>query len=397
MKIKEVHLTFKRRRNMKKKSVLATVLATGMALSLGACGSSSTATSSSSEESSSAASATSSTSAASSSSTATTSSGSEAVSSTSTTASGDKIDIQFLIKATDSDFWQQAVVGAKNFEYEHDDVTVTVQGPVSEADTAEQTEILDNIITTHPDGIAAAPTLEDNLSAGFDRAAEEGIPVAVFDNQPSTDNYISLFATDTVSAGKAVGEAFLNELKNRGVEPKGKVGLVSPMAGSLTVSRREDGFKQYLADNAPDIEVLEPIYCDNDIPKALQAAEDIYTANQSDLLGYFASNNASGDGVAQFMTENNLGDKLVACTFDSDEAEINAVKDGSIFLTAVQNPYQMGYQSVQCVYDVIKGTKTADDFDKFTDTGISLVTKENVDSEEMAGIIDPFTLKEYSD
>lgn len=320
-----------------------------------------------------------------------------AASSSTAEAPGDQVNISFLIKATDSDFWQQAVVGAKNFAFEHPDVNLTVQGPVSEADTAEQTEILDNILTTNPDGIAAAPTLEDNLSSGFDEAAKKNIPVAVFDNQPSTENYISLFATDTISAGKAVGEAFLKELDKRGVEKKGVVGLISPMAGSLTVSRREEGFKEYLKDNAPDIKVLDPIYTDNDIPKSLQAAEDIYTANQDDLLGYFASNNATGDGLSQFMTENDLGSKLVACAFDSDEAEINAVRDGQLFLTAVQNPYEMGYQSVQCVYDVIKGTKKAADFEKFTDTGISLITQENVDSDDMKGIIDPFSLKKYKD
>ena len=57
----------------------------------------------------------------------------------------------------------------------------------------------------------------------------------------------------------------------------------------------------------------------------------------------------------------------------------------------------MGYQSVQCVYDVIKGTKKAADFEKFTDTGISLITQENVDSDDMKGIIDPFSLKKYKD
>lgn len=312
------------------------------------------------------------------------------------TEAGDKLEIAVLIKGTDSDFWQQVLVGALNYEFENSDkVHVTTYGPTSEADTAEQTEILDGIVTTHPDGIVIAPTLKDNCSEGIDNAMSQGIPVAIIDNMPSTENYVSMFATDAETAGQQVAEKFVDELKNRGVEPKGVVGLISPMAGQDTVIKREKGFTDKLAEIAPDVQVLEPIYCDNDIPTALKAAEDIYTAHPDDLIGYFASNNATGDGLSQFLSENKLGDKLVACAFDSDEAEINAIREGALFCTAIQNPYQMGYQGVDCVVNVATGAKTAADYEKFNDTGVSLVDKTNVDDPDMAGIIDPFTLKEY--
>ena len=66
---------------------------------------------------------------------------------------GEPIEIAVVIKATDSDFWQQLLVGALNFDYEHDDVNVTTYGPVSEADYVEQATILDGVVVTHPDGI----------------------------------------------------------------------------------------------------------------------------------------------------------------------------------------------------------------------------------------------------
>jgi len=179
------------------------------------------------------------------------------------------------------------------------------------------------------------------------------------------------------------------------VEPKGTIGLISAMAGSDTLLKRENGFREYIAANAADITVLEPQYADNDIPTALSAAEDIYTANKDTLLGYYASNNCTGDGLAQFMTEHNLGDKLVAVVFDSDEAEINAIRDGFMLATAVQSPYNMGYMGCQTIYDLVKGNTKAEDYEKFIDTGATIVTTENVNDEEMVGVIDPFTLKKY--
>lgn len=308
---------------------------------------------------------------------------------------GEPIEIAVVIKATDSDFWQQLLVGALNFDYEHDDVNVTTYGPVSEADYVEQATILDGVVVTHPDGIVLAPTLVDNCNAGIEEAAAQGIPVVIADNPPSTDAYVTVYATDAYAAGGQMAELFLQELENRGVEPVGVIGLISAMAGADTLIKRESGFKDYMAENAPEITVLEPVYVDNDIPKALTAAENIYTANQDNLLGYFASNNCTGDGLAQFMTENNLGERLVAVVFDSDPAEITAIREGHMLGTAIQNPYNMGYLGCQAIYDIATGAKTAEDFEKFYDTGVSIVTGENVDDEEMAGVIDPFTLKLY--
>jgi len=310
--------------------------------------------------------------------------------------SSDLIEIAVLIKATDSDFWQYVLVGALNFAYEHsDEVHVSTYGPPAEADTAEQAEIMDNIVTTRPDGIVVAATLSDGLNNGIEAAYEAGIPVVTIDNKVTTDKYITHYATDNIAAGGLAAERFVEELKARGVELKGKVGLISAYAGVQVLGDREDGFVNRLKELAPDIQVLEKVYTDNDIPKSLEAAENIYSANKADLLGFFASNNATGDGLTQFVSENNLGDKLVCVTFDSDPAEIEGIRSGAIVATVVQDPYGMGYKGCQTIYEIVTGKKKPEDFEKYYDTGVVVVDKSNVDSPEMQGYIDPFSLKKY--
>ena len=311
-------------------------------------------------------------------------------------ASGEVIEIAVLVKAMDSDFWQYVLVGAQNYAFENSDkVHVTTYGPTSEADTAEQAEILDSIVTTKPDGIVIAATLTDNCNAGIDAAAAAGIPVVTIDNKVTTENYVTHYATDNLVAGASAAERFVAELDARKVEKKGVVGLISAMAGPQVLLDREDGFVNKLKELAPDITVLEKVFVDNDIPKALTAAEDIYTANKDNLVGYFASNNATGDGLAQFITENSLGDKLVCVTFDSDKTEIDGIKSGALVATVIQDPYGMGYKGCDTIYQIVSGAKTAADFEKYYDTGVSIVDKTNVESEDMAGIIDPFSLKQY--
>jgi len=61
----------------------------------------------------------------------------------------------------------------------------------------------------------------------------------------------------------------------------------------------------------------------------------------------------------------------------------------------IQDPYGMGYKGCDTIYQIVSGAKAASDFEKYYDTGVNIVDASNVDSEEMAGIIDPFSLKQY--
>jgi ribose transport system substrate-binding protein len=63
------------------------------------------------------------------------------------------LNIAVIIKATDSDFWQYMVIGARNYAKEHPNVEVTLFGPASEADVDKQVAILENVIAKKPDGI----------------------------------------------------------------------------------------------------------------------------------------------------------------------------------------------------------------------------------------------------
>ena len=303
------------------------------------------------------------------------------------------LNVAVLIKATDSDFWQYTLVGAKNYAVEYPDrVVVKDYGPPSEADIDQQVQILDEIITGKPDGIVIASTSSDAANAGIEKAMDQGIPVVTIDNQVTTDKYVTHLATDNKAAGAAAAEMFVKTLKDRNVELKGKVGIISSMAGVQVLNDREDGFAEKMKELAPDIEVLEKQYADSDIARALELAENIYTANQSDLLGIFASNNQTGDGLARFMTERKLGDKLVCITFDSDAEEVEAIKNGAIVGTVVQDPYGMGYKGVDTIYEYIVNKK---EFEKYYDTGATVVTKENIEDETVKGLLDPFSLKKF--
>jgi hypothetical protein len=53
------------------------------------------------------------------------------------------LNIAVIIKATDSDYRQYMAVGAENYAKEHPNVRVTIYGPQSETDVAQQLAILE--------------------------------------------------------------------------------------------------------------------------------------------------------------------------------------------------------------------------------------------------------------
>ena len=299
-------------------------------------------------------------------------------------------DIAVIIKATDSDFWQYLLVGAKNFGIENPDlVKVTTYGPPSEADIAEQVAILENVVSTNPDGIVIASTSSDATVAALEDAYSKGIAVITVDNRVNTDMVHSFLATDNTVGGALAADKMVEYMKAAGMPLEGKVGVVSAMAGVQVLTDRDAGFTTRLAELAPEIEILETKYVDNDIIKALGVTEDLITTYGDELVGIFADNNHSADGVARAIGEQGLQDSIIVTGYDSDPEEVAAIKSGVLKAIMVQDPYGMGYKGVQSAVTIIEGGSLP----AYVDTGVTAVEKSNVGDPAVQGLLDPYTLK----
>lgn len=301
-------------------------------------------------------------------------------------------DIAVIIKATDSDFWQYLLVGAKNYEVEHPDlVKITTYGPPSEADIAQQVSILEDVISTNPDGIVIASTSSDASVPALEMAYDKGIAIITVDNKVNTSKVHSFLATDNKVGGALAAQKMVDFMKAQGIALKGKVGIVSAMAGVQVLTDRDDGFKSELNKLAPGIEVLDARYIDNDIVKALSATEDLITTYGDELIGIFADNNHSADGASRAIGEQNLQDKIILTGYDSDPEEVAAIKAGVLKAIMVQDPYGMGYKGVDSAVKVIEGGTLPG----FVNTGVVAVTKANVNDSDVQGVLDPYSMKKY--
>lgn len=301
-------------------------------------------------------------------------------------ASKEPYKISVIVKATDSDYWQTLIAGAEAAEKDlNGKVIVTPDGPPSEIDIDKQVSILENVISTKPDAICIASSSSDATVPAVEDAMSQGIPVITIDNKLNTDNYTSFLATDHRAAAAEAAEAMVKDWEKMGIDPSGKkVIVISSVAGSKVNTDRDEGFIEKIKELVPDIVVLETQYADNDISKALSIAESTIAANP-DLIGIFADNNHMGVGVAKALEETGKYTDIVCYAFDTNEDEINALKNGILRGLVVQNPFGMGYDGVKYAVDAIEGRPVQKDI--IIDA--TIVTKENMDQPEIHKLLYP--------
>jgi ribose transport system substrate-binding protein len=274
-------------------------------------------------------------------------------------------------------FWQTvhagAIKAAREFHFE-----VEWNAPTLEVDSSRQIEIVESMINRHVAGIVLAPVDRQALVGVVERAAREGIPVAIFDSAIDTSRVIAYVATDNNEGGRMAARRLGEVLGG-----KGKVGVIGFMPGSASTMEREDGFQNEIRAHFPGIEIVGMQFGMADRAKAMAETENILTAHP-DLAGLFADNESSSSGAVQALkSRHSTSVKLVA--FDASDQLIADLRDGVIDSLVVQNPFRMGYESTRAI-----GLKLAGQAPQAKiDSGATLVRREHLEKPEIKALLHP--------
>ena len=300
-------------------------------------------------------------------------------------AQGDKFSdakIDVIVKATTSQYWATVFDGARKAAQVLG-VQVATLGAPSELDAAQEVSIMENAISAHPAGIVIAATNAQALAQPIEAATKAGIPVVVIDSDANTKDYVTFLATNNETGGQKAADEVARCVKARTGKETGNVAYLTALAGAQSLNDRDKGFVEELK-KYPGLKIVEHRVGNNQPSKALSDSEDLLTRHP-DLVGMFADNELEGDGAGTAISEKGLGDKLCLVAFDTSDTELKFVRNGIIDGLIVQNPYMMGYAGVWYALAAAHGVV----FPKYVDTGVSVVTKENIASQQMAGLLDP--------
>jgi len=295
-------------------------------------------------------------------------------------AAQDKLKLAVIPKGTTHIFWKSVEAGAKSAGSDLG-VEIVWKGPLKENDRAQQISIVEQFITEGVSGIVLAPLDDTALKRPVAAALQKNIPVVIFDSalkgEPGKD-FVSYVATNNRKGGYLGGE-HLSKL----VGGKGKIVLLRYQVGSASTTEREEGFLEAIG-KSKGLQVI----VDNRYAGATAGEAKTQSMNIIDKLkeadGIFCTNESSTFGMLLALKQNNLAGKVRFVGFDTSPPLIEALKKGEIDALVAQDPTRMGYEGVTILVQHIQGKKVP----TTVDTGVRLITRENLNSPEIKKLLD---------
>lgn len=293
----------------------------------------------------------------------------------------DKYRIAVIPKGTSHQFWKSVHAGAEAAAKELGNVEVLWKGPETEADTAGQISVVKNFITNDVDGIVLAPNHSQALVDVVAEANAEQIPVVVFDSGlgagPSLVSYV---ATDNFRGGQLAAKTLAEAMGQTG-----KVILLRYKEGSESTEQREKGFLDAIGKEA-NIKVLSSDqYAGTTTEEAMAAATSLLNKYRDEVTGIFAVCEPNCNGTLEALVQTGLAGKVKYVAFDSSESLIKGLSDKSVSGIVLQDPFEMGKQSVLALVKHLKGEKV----EATINTGEYVATPENEATEPYNRLLRP--------
>lgn len=290
-----------------------------------------------------------------------------------------KLRLAVIPKGTTHVFWKSVEAGARAAGAEFG-ADIVWKGPLKENDRAQQIQIVEQFATEGVSGIVLAPLDDAALARPVAAAMSKKIPVVIIDSAlrgEAGKDFVSFAATDNRKGGEMGGVELAKLLGG-----KGEVALLRYQVGSASTDEREAGFLAAIKTN-PDIKVI----VDNRYAGPTAGEAKTAAMNMVDKLrearGIFCPNESSTFGMLLALRQSNLAGKVRFVGFDTSPPLVEALRKGEIDALVAQDPAKMGYLGVKTCIDFIKG-KTVD---KAVDTGVRLVTRDNLDDPEIRKLI----------
>ncbi len=314
----------------------------------------------------------------------TNSSNGEAKPSVDTPADGTEKTYNFAVipKGTTHEFWKSVHAGAVQAAKELGNVEISWLGPQLENDRDGQITVAQNFITRKVDGICLAPLDSQALVETVADAAEQDIPVVIFDSGLNDEtNIVSYVATDNYKGGAMAAQEM-----GKILEGQGNVIMLRYNPGSESTEQREAGFLETLERDFPQIKVISSNEYAGTTPEdSLAKAQQVLGKFKSEVNGIFAVCEPNATGVLGALEELELSGKVKFIAFDPNAPLIEGMSSGSVHGIVLQDPVKMGYLAVKTLMASIN----KEPVEKRIDTGEYLATPANMESAEMQKLLKP--------
>jgi len=243
-------------------------------------------------------------------------------------------------------------------------------------DPAAQTKALNAVLAQKPDALLVSPVDPVALRAPIQRFVKAGIPVITVGGAlKDPSGLVAAIITDNYQGGVIAGEGLGRLLKDK----SGSVAIIGLVPGDPLFDERVQGFVDGLKKTAPNAKPLPVEYAGAD-PSASQTKMRALLLAHPDMIGAYGVAEVNGEGAAAAIKALGKSGEIPVATFDGSPAEVKALRDGTLQLLSVSQPYKQGRLGIELLERHLSGDT---DIPELTKIGNIEVTKENVDDPEV--------------
>ena len=259
----------------------------------------------------------------------------------------------------DDPFWDACnaglIEGAKQFGIESQGLRVvmeknnaTAQGQIEKLrQLGSQSDVAGVAISVIQAENAAIVEEMKNLAA-------KGVKVITVDGDVNREKFRDArsfyLGTDNIEGGRLLGSAARALLEGRG-KTSGSYVQFAGFTDNDNARARMNGFKESVGDAFKEVDRMSD---EMDLSKA---RDNVRTAlvNHPDLVALVGIWAYNAPAIAEVATERGVRDRLTIITFDAQAAALNHMAEGKIDAMVVQNPFDMGVQTVRLLRAMLAG------------------------------------------
>jgi ribose transport system substrate-binding protein len=267
---------------------------------------------------------------------------------TPTNSSGPKKHKLAFVTNNPSDFWTIARKGTEKAGKENPNLEIDFRvNPDNTA--ASQQRMVDDLLAKGIHGIAISPVDPANQTQMLNRAASQSLVITQDSDAPASER-VCYIGTDNVAAGRQAGELIKEALPQGG-----KIMLFVGSSDAENAKQRLQGIKEALEGSNVTIIDVRTDNADSVRAKANAADTLVTHPDVAALVGLWSYN---GPAILGAVKDANKVDKVKIVAFDEADETLGGIRDGAIYGTVVQQPFEFGYRSMQLMAKILDGDKS---------------------------------------
>ncbi|MFE6177066.1 ABC transporter substrate-binding protein [Streptomyces sp. NPDC056464] len=223
---------------------------------------------------------------------------------------------------------------------------------------SKQISDVQDLLAKGADLLVIAPLNSDGWDPVLQAAAAKKVPIVTIDrkiNATACKDYVSFIASDFVEQGRRAADQMIEATGG-----KGEVAILLGSAGNNVTTERTQGFKERIAEKAPELKVLFEQTGEFAREKGQQVTEQLIQSKPG-IKGIYAENDEMGLGaVAALKGAGKKAGDVKIVTVDGTRNAVQGIVDGWISGVIESNP-RFGPLAFQTLDTFTKGEKVPQD------------------------------------